>query len=464
MNDEHEQVLHEAAQHSLNWLRSLPKRPVGATATTAELRAALGGPMPERGVAPAQVIGELISGAEPGTVAMSGPRYFGFVIGGSHPAALAADWLTSAWDQNAGLIVGGPAAAVVEEIVGDWLLDMLGLPPTASYAFVTGCQMAHFAALAAARHHVLAAAGWDVMADGLFGAPAVTVVVGEERHVTVDRALRYLGFGRNAIVPVGSDAQGRMVVEELADLLPTINGPVIVCAQAGNVNTGSFDNLDAIADVATQHGAWLHVDGAFGLWASASRGRRDLVKGVERADSWATDGHKSLNVPYDSGIAFVAHPDSHRAAMSVTAAYLEQTTGLDRDQMDWNPEFSRRARAFPLYAVLRALGRDGVADLVDRTCDLAVRFADLLAREPGVEILNDVVLNQVLVRFDDDDQRTRDVVAGVQQDGTCWLSGTTWHGMAAMRISVVNWSTSVEDVDRSAEAVLRVARTVRDAG
>jgi glutamate/tyrosine decarboxylase-like PLP-dependent enzyme len=460
MDVEHERVLHEAAELSLNWLRTLDKRPVGAAASPEELRAALAVPLPGAGMPARQVINELAAGAEPGTVAMAGPRYFGFVIGGSHPAALAADWLTSAWDQNAGLIVGGPAAAVVEEVVGAWVLDLLGLPDDASFALVTGCQMAHFTALAAARHHVLTSAGWDLMADGLSGAPPISVIVGEERHVTVDRALRYLGIGARSIVPVPADDQGRMVVAELRRALDDAQGPVIVCAQAGNVNTGAFDDLDAIADAADERRAWLHVDGAFGLWAAASPNLRSIVAGVERADSWATDGHKWLNVPYDSGIAMVAHPTSHRAAMSVTAAYLEQAHGGDRDQMDWNPEFSRRARGFPLYALLRTLGREGVAELVERNCAQARRFAALLSAEPGVEVLNDVVLNQVLVRFGDNDHRTREVIAGVQHDGTCWLSGSTWQGQAVMRISVVNWSTTDEDVERSAEAILRVARAV----
>ena len=455
-----EELLHEATDLALSWLRSLDKRPVAASATSSELRNTLALPLNDDPVAGTDVIGQLALAAEPGTVAMAGPRYFGFVIGGSHPAALAADWLTSAWDQNAGLIAGGPAAAMAEEAVGAWLLELLGLPQDASFALVTGCQMAHFTALAAARHHVLTAAGWDAVNNGLFDAPRITVLVGEERHVTIDRALRYLGFGRNAIVPVAADGQGRMRVDELARALPAVDGPTIICAQAGNVNTGSFDDLDAIADLARGHGAWLHVDGAFGLWAGASAEHRHLVGGVERADSWATDGHKWLNVPYDCGIAVVAHPGSHRAAMAVTASYLEQTHGADRDEMDWNPEFSRRARAFPLYAVLRTLGRSGVAELIDRNCSQARRFAQRLSVNPEVEILNDVVLNQVLVRFGDDDEVTRAIVAGVQHEGTCWLSGTSWRGMAAMRISVVNWSTTDADVDMSADAILRVADTL----
>ena len=456
--DEH-RVLSEAAELAAAWRRSVPKRHVGAGAELAVLRHRLALPLPEAPTEAGRVVRELAAAAEPGTVAMGGPRYFGFVIGGAHPAALAADWLTSAWDQNAGLVVGGPAAAVVEETAGAWVLDLLGLPPTASFAFVTGGQMANFTALAAGRHHVLGNAGWDVTRRGLFGAPEITVVVGEERHVTVDRALRYLGIGAASITVVGADGQGRLRVDELGDVLAGVRGPTIVCAQVGNVNTGACDDVAAIADLTQRPGAWLHVDGAFGLWAAASPSHRHLVAGVERADSWATDAHKWLNVPYDCGIAMVARPASHRAATAVHAAYLEHDEQGQRDQMDWTPEFSRRARAFPVYAVVRALGRSGIAEVVERNCRQARRFAELLSASREAEILNDVVLNQVLVRFADDDRRTQAVVRGVQQDGTCWLSGTTWQGKAAMRISLVNWSTTDEDVERSAEAILRVAAT-----
>ncbi|MPZ73141.1 MAG: aminotransferase class V-fold PLP-dependent enzyme [Nitriliruptorales bacterium] len=460
MQDDHEQALGTAADMGIAWLRSLPKRPVAPTATMDQLRSAFVSELPEHGLPATDVLRDLAAAAEPGTVAMAGPRYFGFVIGGSHPAALGADWLSSAWDQNAGLVVGGPAAAVAEELAGQWVLDLLGLPAAASFALVTGCQMAHFTALAAARHHVLSAAGWDLATEGLFGAPPLTVVVGGERHVTVDRALRFLGIGRSSILHVPADDQGRMRTDQLPLLLRDLEGPVIVCAQAGNVNTGAFDDIAAICDVAHDSHAWVHVDGAFGMWAAASPKYAHLVNGIERADSWATDAHKWLNVPFDCGIAVVAHPRSHRAAMSVHADYLEHDTHGDRDQMDWNPEFSRRARGFPLYAVLRAWGREGVAAVVERCCDHARRFAETLAVRPDVEIVNDVVLNQVLVRFGNDDERTRAVVAGVQKDGTCWLSGTTYQGRAAMRISVVNWSTTTDDVDQSAEAILRVAATI----
>ena len=454
-------VLGLTADYAAHFLGTLGERPIRADASVLELREALGGPLPEKGREPAQVVAELIAAAEPGVVAMPSGRYFGFVIGGALPAALAADWLTSTWDQNAGLVACGPSAAVAEEVALEWLRELLGLPEGISAGVVTGCQMAHVTALAAARHHVLDRAGWDLARDGLQGAPRIRVLVGDERHVTVDRALRYLGLGTGQIEPLPVDGQGRMLPESLRAALDTGTGPTIVCAQAGNVNTGAFDPLEEIAHAIEGSGAWLHVDGAFGLWAAASPRFRHLVAGSERADSWATDGHKWLNVPYDSGIAFCAHPDSHRAAMSVRASYLEQVApDAGRDQMDWNPEFSRRARGFPIYAAIRSLGREGIAEMVDRCCDHASRFAELLGAEPDVEILNDVVLNQVLVRFGNDDGVTQATVLGVQEDGTCWLSGTQWQGRAAMRISVSNWQTSLEDVERSAAAILEAAAAV----
>ena len=454
------ELLGRTALYAGGFLASLDERPVRPSLDVEALREALGGPLPEEPVEPAVVVDELIEAAEGGVVGIPSGRYFGFVIGGALPAALAADWLTSTWDQNAGLYAAGPSAAVVEEVAGAWIAELLGLPATVSVAFVTGCQMAHATALAAARHEVLRRAGWDVARDGLQGAPRLRVVVGAERHVTVDRALRLLGIGAAQIVPVAADEQGRMRPDALAEeLRADAEEPTIVCAQAGDVNTGAFDPLDAIADAAHAAGAWLHVDGAFGLWAAASPTLRRLTRGAERADSWATDAHKWLNVPYDSGIALCAHPAAHRAAMTVQAGYLIQAEdGGERDAVDWTPEFSRRARGFAVYAALRSLGRSGVAELVERCCAHARRFAELLAAEDGVEVLNEVVLNQVLVRFADDDEVTRAVVRAVQEDGTCWLAGTTWRGRAAMRISVSNWRTSDADVRRSAEAILRLAK------
>ena len=457
--------LGEAAARALAYLNGLPTRPVGLHATVAQLRASLGGPLPDQPEDPRQVIAALAEAAEPGLLASPSGRFFGFVIGGATPAALGADWLASAWDQNAGLYVLGPAAAVVEEVAAGWLAQLLGLPPGVSTGFVTGGQMANFTGLAAARHEVLRRTGWDVEVSGLVGAPPVRVLAGQARHATIDRALRFLGLGTAALEPVDTDDQGRMRVSALRAALDRGRGPAIVCAQVGNVDTGAVDPVGDICEVAHGAGAWVHVDGAFGLWAAASPRLRPLVAGVEHADSWSTDAHKWLNVPYDSGLVFCAHPEAHRAAMGVRASYLVHSAGGERDALDYNPEFSRRARGFAVYAGIRALGRDGIADVVERCCALARRFASRLSAHDNVEILNEVVLNQVLVRFrdtgDDHDAHTRRVVARIQQDGTCWMSGTTWRGQAAMRISVSNWSTDETDVDRSVEAILRCAATGR---
>jgi glutamate/tyrosine decarboxylase-like PLP-dependent enzyme len=451
------ELLGETASYAADFLEGLPDRRVAESATFEELQTSLGGPLPERPTDPREVVSHLAAAADPGVIAIPGGRYFGFVIGGAVPAALAADWLSAVWDQNAGLYVGGPSAAVVEEVAGVWTAELLGLPHGVSFGFVTGCQMAHFTALGAARNAVLARTGWNVEERGLIGAPPVHVVVGEERHTTIDRALRFLGLGTDCVVPVAADGQGRMDPGALGSTLERLEGPIIVCAQLGNVNTGACDPCGEIADIVASTGAWLHVDGAFGLWAAASPSLRHLVRGAERADSWATDFHKWLNVPYDNGIAFCAHPEPHRAAMSVRASYLVHADeGGPRDQMDWNPEFSRRARGLPVYAAIRSLGRSGIAELVERCCAHARRFGEALAEAPGVAVLNDVVLNQVLVRFGDD-ERTRAVIDAVQEDGICWLSGTTWHGQAAMRVSVSNWSTTEDDVARSIESILRAA-------
>jgi glutamate/tyrosine decarboxylase-like PLP-dependent enzyme len=458
-------LLEETAEAAASYIDGLTDRPIG-TASVQELRTGLGGPLPELPTGSSQVISALVESVEPGLVPSPGGRYFGFVIGGSTHAALAADWLTSAWDQNAGLYVCSPAAAVVEEVAGAWVTELLGLPAGVSFGFVTGCQMAHVTALAAARYRVLANVGWDVSEQGLFGAPPIGVFVGAERHVTVDRALRLLGLGAASIVEVEADAQGRMIPQALHEELTHHDGPRIVCAQAGNVNTGSIDPLTEITDIAHGAGAWLHIDGAFGLWAAASPALRHLVSGADRADSWATDAHKWLNVPYDSGIALCADPEAHQAAMGVRAAYLVHSeTDGPRDELDWNPEFSRRGRGFSVYAAIRGLGRAGVADLIERCCTHASRFAEALTLLPNVEILNDVVLNQVLVRFIDDhgdhNTFTRSVIEAVQNDGVCWLSGTSWHGMAAMRISVSSWATTGDDVERSIESIKHAVTKVR---
>ena len=450
-------ALRVAHERTLRYLDGLSDRHVGGTATRAELLGALGGALPEAGEDPAAVIARLADAADPGLVATSSGRFFGFVEGGVLPAALAADWLTAVWDQNPGFNVLSPAGAATEEVVAGWLLDLLGLPPTASVGFTTGAQMASLAGLAAARHRVLADAGWDAEADGLRGAPPVRIVVGEERHATIGRALRFLGFGERTVTVVPSDAQGRMDAAALAAELRRSAAPAIVCAQAGNVNTGAFDPLRAIGESTREHGAWLHVDGAFGLWAAASPRHRAHVDGVELADSWATDGHKWLNVPYDSGIVVCADPEAHRTALALHAPYLVRGERNPRDGSDWSPESSRRARAFALWAVLRSLGRRGVADLVDRCCDHAQRFAAALAQRPGFEVLNDVVLNQILVRVGDDDERTRATALAVQRGGVAWLGETTWHGVVALRISVSDHATTPEDVDRAVDAIVRAA-------
>jgi len=449
-------ALRRAAELAADWLERLPERPVGAAGDPAGLR----GPLPERGENPVAVLDGLAAAAEPGLVASAGPRYFGFVTGGALPVAVAADWLTSAWDQNAGLHVMSPAAAAAEETVGAWAKELLGLPHGAAVGLVTGAQMASVTALAAARHAVLARADWDVEARGLIGAPALRLFASAESHATVFNALRLLGLGRDAAVLVAADEQGRMRAGALERALGESGSPAIVCAQAGNVNTGAFDPLENIVATCRAHGAWCHVDGAFGLWAAAAPDRAHLTAGAAGADSWAVDAHKWLNVPYESALAIVADPAALNGAMALTAAYLTTAGEHERNGADWAPEASRRARAFPLYAALRGLGRRGVAELVERDCALAARMAARLAAEPGVAILNDVVLNQVLVRFGDDDGATDEVIARVQADGTCWLGGTRWHGVAAMRISVSGWQTTEADADRSADAIAGAWRAV----
>ncbi len=459
-------LLTRTSEIARRYIESLPDRPVHASADVAELRRAFVRPLPEHGETPIDVIEALANDADPGLIGMAGPRYFGFVIGGHLPAALAADWLTSTWDQNAGIYVAGPAASVVEEAVGAWLVDLFWLPEETSFGLVTGGQMANYTCLAAARHQVLAQAGWNVEERGLFGAPEIEVIVGAEAHATILTALQYLGLGRDRVTVIPTDEQGRMQADALtATLRDAGNRPLIVCLQAGNVNSGAFDPFDALIDQvrATRPGAWIHVDGAFGLWAAAAPSLRHLVAGVERADSWATDGHKWLNVPYDSGFALVAHPEAHHAAMAPASAAYIQYGDVERNEFDWVPEYSRRARGFAAYAAMRSLGRSGIVEMIERTCRVARAMAARLGEAPNVAVLNDVVLNQVLVRFAapsdgaDADVFTREVIRRVQEDGTCWLSGTTWHDMAAMRISVSNWSTTEADGAASVDAILRCA-------
>jgi glutamate/tyrosine decarboxylase-like PLP-dependent enzyme len=458
-------LLARTAELATDYLISLDDRPVATPVDLDALRAALGGPLPEGPSDPLEVVESLARAADPGIVASAGPRYFGFVIGGSLPAALGADWLTSAWDQNAGLYAISPAAAVAEEVAAAWLVDLLGLPDGTSVGFVTGATMANFTALAAARHGVLARAGWDVEQHGLQGAPPVTIVTHGGSHVTVYASLQMLGMGREGegVRRIGADDQGRMRVDELREMLARIDGPTIVCAQAGNVNTGAFDPFEEIVAVAHERGAWVHVDGAFGIWAAAVPSLQHLMAGYRGADSWSTDAHKWLNVPYDSGLVFVRDATSHHAATTLGADYYIETAGAERDPYNWTPESSRRARGFTVLAALRSLGRQGLIDLVERDCANARRMAEHLASAPHVRLLNEVVLNQVLVRLEANaadpdgsygDARTKALIAAVQRDGTCWLSGTTWQGRAAMRFSVSGWQTSAADIDRSASAIL----------
>ncbi len=446
----------------MEFLEGIDQRPVGRPVDFAALVESAGGPLPAEGEDPIRVIEHLARSMDAGLVASAGPRYFGFVTGGSVPAAVAADWLATAWDQNGFNYATSPAAAAVEEIAARWLLDLFGLPPGSSVGFTTGCTMSNFTALAAARHALLRRAGWDVESQGLIGAPGLTVVTSDESHVTIFAALQMLGLGRDRVTRIPTDGQGRMLLAELRAALAGVRGPVLVCAQAGNVNTGAFDPILEIAECVRDASGWLHVDGAFGLWAAASPDFRAFVRGIDQADSIATDGHKWLNVPYDSGLVFVRDPAAHGAAMTLSAAYYGPRPDLARDNYNWVPEASRRARGFAVYAALRSLGRNGVAQMIERCCALAGRMAERLARGAGVEILNDVALNQVLVRFTrpaggDADAFLAEVVRKVREDGTCWVGPTNWRGVNAMRISVSNWSTTETDIDASADAILRCA-------
>jgi glutamate/tyrosine decarboxylase-like PLP-dependent enzyme len=456
-----QELLGQLAKRVADYRDTVGERPVAPPFDPAAVREALGGPLPDEGSDAGNVIEQLAAAVEPALVNTAGPRYFGYVIGGSLDAATAADLLATGWDQVAFNATTSPAAALVEEVAGGWLKDALGLPGDASFGLVTGGQGANTVGLAAARHRVLARAGWDVEERGLNGAPSIRVVAGEERHGTVDRSLRLLGIGAGAVVPVATGPNGavdavalRRALEEDPDT------PTILCAQAGNVNTGACDDLVAACEAARARGAWVHVDGAFGLWAAASPSTQHMVAGIERADSWGVDGHKWLNVPYDTGYVFCADPEAHAAAMSYTAAYLAgHGEGGIRAPGNYVPESSRRARGFATWAALRQLGRRGLADLVDHCCSLARRFGERLGRMDGVEIGNDVVLNQVLVTFGSD-ERTDRLIDAVQRDGTCWMGGTTWRGRRYMRISVSNWSTTEMDVDRSVAAIERLARAL----
>jgi glutamate/tyrosine decarboxylase-like PLP-dependent enzyme len=442
-------LLDDTARRASRYLESLDSRSVAPTQAAIAALRKFERPFPEHTSSAETVLAELDQLGSPATMASAGRRFFGFVIGGSLPVTVAANWLTTAWDQNAGLVVTAPTNATLETVALSWLSDIFNLPAQCAGGFVTCATTANIAALAAARHALLARAGWDVEAQGLFAAPALTVVVGEEVHASVRKALSLVGFGCRRVVTVPVDAQGRMRV----DALPEVDARTIVCVQAGNVNTGAFDPVAQICERAHSQGAWVHVDGAFGMWAAATPARAHLARGIETADSWATDAHKWLNVPYDSGLVFTREAGALRAAMSVGAAYLAQDEA--RVPYQYTPDFSRRARGVEVWAALRQLGRDGLADLIERTCRHAARFANGLAAA-GYAVLNDVVLNQVLVSFGDAN-RTFEVIRRIQDEGTCWCGSTVWQGHTAMRISVSSWATTEEDVERSLAAILRVA-------
>jgi glutamate/tyrosine decarboxylase-like PLP-dependent enzyme len=446
------ELIQSAAHRAADYLTDIAEERVYPSTESIEDLAQFSVPLQEHPLDPEEVLAELDRLGSPATVKSAGGRYFGFVIGGSLPAALAANILAGAWDQNAGLEVASPVGAHLEKVCQYWLVDLLGLPEDMVLGFVTGATMANFTGLAAARHALLSAEGWDVEADGLFGAPPITVIVGDEVHVSLLKALSLLGLGRDRVIRVPVDGQGRMMVDQM----PAIKGPTLVCLQAGNVNTGAFDPMELVADKIEGKNAWLHVDAAFGLWAAVSPSRRHLTEGIDRAHSIATDAHKWLNVPYDSGIVFVRGREYLNASMAASAAYLK--IGDSRDPHLFVPEMSRRARGVEIWAALRSLGRAGLADLVDRCCAHAQRFAGAF-EEAGYEVLNEVVLNQVMVSFGDPEV-TQEVIRRVQEDGTCWCGGTQWQGRTAMRVSVSSWATTDDDVSQSIEAILRIASSI----
>ena len=461
-----DECLDRALAHAREHLNGLDTRPVAATATLADLRARLGAPLADAGMFPPDVVDALAEATRGGHLGSASGRFFAWVIGGTLPAALAADWLTSTWDNNATLYQTGPAAAVAEEVAGAWARDLLGLPATASFALTTGCQMAHVTCLAAARHALLARAGWDVGADGLAGAPPIRVLANAERHASIERAIRLLGLGTRALVALEAGADGKLAPAKLAAELARGSGPTIVALGAGDLNMGAFDDFAELIPLAHAAGAWVHVDGAFGLWARASYRYRHLARGVEGADSWATDAHKWLNTPQDCGLAFVADATAHRAAMTIGASYMAPT-GDARDPIDWTPDWTRRARGFALWTALRELGRDGLEALVDRCCAHAAALAHGIAALTGAEMVAAPTLDQGLVRFPgprgvDDDAHTDAAIAAVNAGGEAFFGGVTWCGRRAMRISVVNWRTSEADVARTIHAVEAAIRSVRN--
>lgn len=464
-------ALEAAARAALDFHSARGEGSPYARASLQELELALGGPLPSTGAPADLVIDQLVRGAAGGLVGSAGPRFFSWVIGGSHPAGVAADWLTSIWGQNAGLHATSPAAAVAEQIAARWILELLDLPRDASVGFVTGATMANFVGLAAARHALLRRRGWDVERQGLYGAPEIRVLLGEDAHSTVFAALQYLGLGSDRLIKVAADRQGRILPEKLEDEIAKLRAAdpdalCLVIAQAGQIHSGAIDPLDRVVAISHAAQAWVHVDGAFGLWARAASAStdgatRDLARGIEGADSWATDGHKWLQTPYDCGLAIVRDPDAHRRAMTIAASYLPPARAGERDPSDYVPELSRRARGFAAWAVLKALGREGVEEMVGRHVRLAKRFAAQLSEEPGVEIPHDVTLDQVFVRFGSDEE-TLETIARVQSDGVCFVGGARWRGRWGMRFSICSWWTREEDIDAALNSILAAWRSVRD--
>ncbi len=443
------------------WLQNLDDQPVGATATLNDLRSTIRSKLENEGLAADQVINELVHSTKGGLHASAGGRFFAWVIGGSVPSALAADWLTSTWDQNAALYACGPAASVIEEIAGEWIKELLDLPREASFAFTTGCQLAHFTCLAAARSAVLKRAGWDVNQDGLFQAPPIRILTSEHRHGSIDRAIRYLGFGNKSLQSLAADENGQVRPETLEKALGESNNPTILVLDAADLNIAAFDPFIKLIPMAQKAGAWVHIDGAFGLFARASRTKRYLTEGIEQADSWATDGHKWLNVPFDCGVAIIKDREAHRDAMTIRASYIAPQSQA-RDQIDWNPEWSRRARGIPVYAALRELGKNGVEELIDRTSRHCHTLVTEIGKLPGVEVLWEPTLNQGLLRFldpkpnatnVDHDTRTNLMIQKINAKGEAFFSPTTWRGMIAMRVSVVNWQTTDEDIKIVVESI-----------
>ena len=460
-NDQVEQVFQLAAARALDFRQSLSSRPQRPQMSYDDMRRAFEAPLPETGQPAVDVIEQLADIAEPGLSVMAGPRFFGWVIGASHPVGVAADWLTSAWGQNTGSHLATPSAAAVEETASRWLLELLDLPHECSVGFVTGASVANFVALAAARHRTLSRLGWDVEGQGLFGAPPVHVVLGDDAHTTVFSALKFLGFGFERVHRVDTDAAGRMIPAAFQTVLDNIDGPIIAIGQAGQINTGVFDPFGEIADMTHDRDGWLHVDGAFGLWARACPDRAHLAVGLDKADSWAVDGHKWLQTPYDAGYAIVRDRDAHSRAMTTDASYLPQIAEGERNPSHFVPELSRRARGFATWAMVSHLGRAGIAEMVSRHCRIARNMAARLENEPGIDVLNDVELNQVILRFGDSDELTREVIDHVQEDGTCLVAGAKWRDNWVMRISVISWPTTDEDGNTSADTIAKIWRHIR---